>query len=187
MSTLGDMLKYLPPRLAEAIAEECGRLGADDGAGAEQRYFVTELRLRRELPCSLTLSDGRNIPLPISARRSELSAVLARMTENSLHTHAAALRQGYIRLPDGSRVGVCGRAAERSQSGSAVGIGEINSKKSFNTEILSPQESCARHAVRLCRRERRRGRAKALFYFVTVRSPEYLNTYLIYSEELFHD
>ena len=127
MSTLGDMLKYLPPRLAEAIAEECGRLGADDGAGAGQHCFVTELRLRRELPCSLTLSDGRNIPLPISARRSELSAVLARMTENSLHTHAAALRQGYIRLPDGSRVGVCGRAAERSQSGSAVGIGEINS------------------------------------------------------------
>ena len=35
MSTLGDMLKYLPPRLAEAIAEECGRLGADDGAGGE--------------------------------------------------------------------------------------------------------------------------------------------------------
>lgn len=127
MSTLGDMLKYLPPRLAEAIAEECGRLGADDGAGAGQHCFVTELRLRRELPCSLTLSDGRNIPMPISARRSELSAVLARMTENSLHTHAAALRQGYIRLPDGSRVGVCGRAAERSQSGSAVGIGEINS------------------------------------------------------------
>ena len=120
MSTLGDMLKYLPPRLAEAIAEECGRLGADDGAGAGQHCFVTELRLRRELPCSLTLSDGRNIPLPISARRSELSAVLARMTENSLHTHAAALRQGYIRLPDGSRVGVCGRAAERSQSGSAA-------------------------------------------------------------------
>ena len=65
MSTLGDMLKYLPPRLAEAIAEECGRLGADDGAGAGQHCFVTELRLRRELPCSLTLSDGRNIPLPI--------------------------------------------------------------------------------------------------------------------------
>ena len=49
MSTLGDMLKYLPPRLAEAIAEECGRLGADDGAGAGQHCFVTELRLRREL------------------------------------------------------------------------------------------------------------------------------------------
>lgn len=62
MSTLGDMLKYLPPRLAEAIAEECGRLGADDGAGAGQHCFVTELRLRRELPCSLTLSDGRNTP-----------------------------------------------------------------------------------------------------------------------------
>ena len=61
MSTLGDMLKYLPPRLAEAIAEECGRLGADDGAGAGQHCFVTELRLRRELPCSLTLSDAADI------------------------------------------------------------------------------------------------------------------------------
>ena len=39
MSTLGDMLKYLPPRLAEAIAEECGRLGTDDGAGAGQQHL----------------------------------------------------------------------------------------------------------------------------------------------------
>ena len=120
MSTLGDMLKYLPPRLAEAVAEESGRLGADagavdagaanvgaanrgianvgiarggaNGAAAGRGCFVTELRLRRELPCSLTLSDGRNLTLGVRATRSELSAVLARMTENSLHTHAATLR-----------------------------------------------------------------------------------------------
>lgn len=182
MSTLGDMLKYLPPRLAEAVAEESRRLvayaGAADGrdivyggvaaagravngdfatdenpvtgsgahgggtansafersgsangtAAAGRSCFVTELRLRRELPCSLTLSDGQNLTLGVRATRSELSAVLARMTENSLHTHAATLGQGYIRLPDGSRVGVCGRAVSgRSNDDALPGIGEINS------------------------------------------------------------
>lgn len=129
MSTVKDIYTYLPPRLAGEIEAGAKRAGVDTEASPGRGAFVTEVRLRRDRPCSLTLSDGRNVPLAVLARRSELSAALARMTENSLHSHAASLRQGYIRLPDGSRVGVCGRAVtERSQGDSVLtNIGEITS------------------------------------------------------------
>lgn len=135
ISSFNNILKYLPPRLAEKIKlamSDTGQIFSDYNDGGD---FITELRLRRGRKASLTLSSGKNIPLEVYCQSGEISCVVTRMTENSMHTHAPTVRHGYIRLPDGCRVGLCGRAVSdtkmlsggRSLSDGISNLSEITS------------------------------------------------------------
>ena len=131
VSSFNDILKYLPPRLTDKIKlaiTDTGQTFFDYRDGGD---FITELRLRRGRKASLTLSSGRNIPLNVYCQSGEISCVVTRMTENSMHTHAPTVRHGYIRLPDGCRVGLCGRAVTDTMTGvgrrsSAAGISNLS-------------------------------------------------------------
>ena len=108
---LNYVLASLPYRLADEI-RKCGYLA------------IEEIRLRRDRRVSLTVS-GKNIMLSTSLDAGEMSAVLGGMCQGSLYAFSETINQGYISLPYGIRVGVCGRAS--CESGRIIGVREISS------------------------------------------------------------
>ena len=74
---------------------------------------VQELRLRVGQAPSV-LENGRERRLSGLVRPDELDGILQRATSYSAHACQDALRQGYVTLPGGHRIGVCGRAAVKN-------------------------------------------------------------------------
>ncbi len=85
---------------------------------------IEEIRMRAGRRCSLVVS-GRNIMLDTVLDRAELNDVLEGMCQGSLYAFSDTINQGYISLPDGVRVGVCGRAGCEGEK--IIGIYEISS------------------------------------------------------------
>lgn len=101
--TLSPLLHYLP----DWVAQELDRLPL------KQQGEITELRLRRDKPVGLCLGGGYP---SLSSRRLtpwELEQTLLRFCDYSMQSCQEQLRQGYIALPGGHRVGVCGQAVYR--------------------------------------------------------------------------
>ena len=80
--------------------------------------------MRASRRCSLVVS-GRNIMLDTVLEPRELSDILEGMCQGSLYAFSETINQGYISLPHGIRVGVCGRAT--SEGGRIIGVREISS------------------------------------------------------------
>ncbi len=85
---------------------------------------IEEIRMRRGRRCSLVVS-GENIMLDTVMSQSEMQAVLEGICQGSLYAFSDTINQGYIVLPDGVRVGVCGRAGCEGER--VIGIYEISS------------------------------------------------------------
>lgn len=98
----------LPPRVVEAVAR-----ALPHGLAPE------ELRLRRDKAASL-VADGKNYLLDVVLSGEELDALLLLMCEGSLYAHRDTLKEGYLTLPHGVRVGVAGRAAVLGGAISAI-------------------------------------------------------------------
>lgn len=92
-------LSLLPYRLASAAAKSAALQGGS----------ISEIRLREGSPLCITC-DGRNIRCGASCTREDIDSVVRRLCSNSLYSHAATIREGYISYTDGIRAGVCGRA-----------------------------------------------------------------------------
>lgn len=84
---------------------------------------VEEIRLRAERCASLTVG-GENIMTDIRLTSRELSDLLTRMCGGSLYAYTEQIRQGFMTLEGGVRVGVVGRAA--CEDGRVVGVREIS-------------------------------------------------------------
>ncbi len=105
-------LSALPYRLSDEIRKS-GYIGR-----------IEEIRLRRDRRASLVVS-GRNHMLSTVLDNGELSSTLTGMCQGSLYAFSETINQGYISLPHGIRVGVCGRAT--SEGGRIIGVREISS------------------------------------------------------------
>lgn len=118
---LENILKYIPTEKALAVRALCRSMN-DDGAG------VSEIRLRAGAPMSVT-ADGKNIYIfggrTVSCSADELAETLGRLCEDSVHTYAETIREGYVFLSGGYRVGVCGTA--RSEGEKVVGVYSVSS------------------------------------------------------------
>lgn len=68
---------------------------------------VYELRLRVGRPASLSTDRG-NLLLPFVMQEEEMKALVEALCHGSLHAYSDTMREGYLPLPDGCRVGVCG-------------------------------------------------------------------------------
>ena len=111
------VLEFLPLRMAEEILQLSK--GRKDGL-----YGIRELRIRRKGVCTLTL--GReNIPLASSINEEEMYAISERLTGGALYAHRDSIAEGFISLPRGIRVGVCGSAAYDGER--LVGISNMSS------------------------------------------------------------
>ena len=72
--------------------------------------FPEELRLRRDRYASVTIG-GENVLLDCILTGEEMDELLLRFCGGSLYAHGDTLCRGYISLPFGVRVGVCGHAS----------------------------------------------------------------------------
>lgn len=91
----------------------------------EQQTAVEEIRLRAGHPPSVRTAAGERIlPLaPVTA--PELRELLSRATQYSVHSYADSLRNGFLTLAGGHRLGICGTAAY--ENGQVVSIRNLSS------------------------------------------------------------
>ena len=103
----------LPQRVITAL------LSGDGGNGG----VVEEIRLRAGRAASLTV-DGKNVMTSVVLTERELTDILVGMCQGSLYAFDQTIREGYITLPRGIRVGVAGRAV--CEEGRIIGVCEIS-------------------------------------------------------------
>ena len=85
---------------------------------------IEEIRLRRGRRVSLTLS-GCNVVLDTILEGAEIDGALTGMCSGSLYAYSDTINRGFISLPGGIRVGVCGRA--NCEGERMIGVHEISS------------------------------------------------------------
>lgn len=100
---LSPLLHYLP----DWVGQELDRFSGG------QQGVITELRLHREKPVILCLSGSYPALCSRKLTSGELEQTLLRFCDYSMQSCQDQLRQGYIALPGGHRVGVCGQAVYR--------------------------------------------------------------------------
>lgn len=97
----------LPPRLCELLprelCEEIDALGSSVGQ-------IEELRLRTERASALTTDRG-TVGLRTVLSRARMDEILLGLCNGSLYAHRDTIAAGYLTLPEGIRVGICGRAS----------------------------------------------------------------------------
>ncbi len=111
------LLSILPSALG---AELCAYASGKSGFWAQ----VEELRLRAEGRCSLVF-HGRQSLLLARPSAEEMQALLLRLCGGSLYAYEECIAEGYLPMPHGMRVGVCGRA--RYEGEILRGICEVRS------------------------------------------------------------
>ena len=118
-----EVLDKLPDRIAEVLR----RLPVFIKASAY------EIRLRAGRPLSITAERvfyvwedaqiSTALPKrPLMVTEKDLLEVLLRITERSIYTRAAELREGYLSMPNGGRAGVCGRFTDGECEVSSINI-----------------------------------------------------------------
>ena len=111
------MQKFLPRR----IRLEIDKLLVSRGVGYDS---ISEIRLRSFGKSSVTVM-GERIQLCTLLDAGELSDSVTLMCDGSLYSKRDGIREGYISLDGGVRVGVCARA--RYDGGNLVGISDVTS------------------------------------------------------------
>ena len=99
--------EILPPALAEQIHRTLPFC----------RGTIAEIRMRHGRSASLSLyASGRliNLPLGFVATEEEMRATLGRACGGSIYAYEESIKEGYIALTEGVRLGVCGRAVVRN-------------------------------------------------------------------------
>ena len=116
-SRVETILKFLPIRMSEEIF----RLAETRKDGL---YGVRELRIRRKGICTM-LIGRENVPLISKINDEEMETLLSVLTDGALYAHRDTIAEGFISLPRGIRVGVCGVA--RYDGERLAGISEMSS------------------------------------------------------------
>lgn len=135
----------LPPRLCEEI-DTC----------SERFLRIEELRLRTERVAALTTERG-TLRLQTVLSRAEMDEILLRLCNGSLYAHRDTIAEGYLTLPEGIRVGVCGRASV--EGGRILGVYDISA---LNFRFPARLSGFGAPIVRMLR-ERRDGRGVLIY------------------------
>jgi stage III sporulation protein AA len=117
MKAIEKVLYALPLRIRGEILRLVDSRGVGVGG-------ISEIRLRTVGKNSVTVS-GEKVPLASSVSPEDMSKTVSVLCGGSLYANRDGIREGYISLPGGVRVGVCGEA--RYDGGKLVGISNITS------------------------------------------------------------
>lgn len=119
----------LPPHLRMAVEQL-----------PEQTARETEeIRLRAGQPVSVS-NSSTEIPIQgTTVTAADLREIVARAARESVHSYADSLRQGFLTLSGGHRVGICGTA--KAENGSFEGVRMFGS---LNIRIAKAVFGCAR-------------------------------------------
>lgn len=102
----GQAVQSLPPRLRGYAMKQSEKI----------QCSAAEFRLRAGQHLVITTPDEELIIKTDSVvRHEELSAMLDLITGSSLHCAEESLKNGYITLPGGHRVGICGTAVTKKR------------------------------------------------------------------------
>ena len=85
---------------------------------------VDEIRLRKGEKCAYT-ANGKNYSLNVSFFGRELDETLKKLCEGSLYAYADTIKQGYVTVRNGIRVGIGGRAV--CENGKILGVYDVSS------------------------------------------------------------
>lgn len=103
----------LPPLRAAQLA-----------AFAEQEQ-AEEIRFRAGQPPSVKTGQGEQVLGLSAVTASELREILSRASRYSVHSYAESLKNGFITLTGGHRLGVCGTVA--AENGQVIGVRALSS------------------------------------------------------------
>ena len=117
------ILKYLPAKVSSAVGGFAVSLLGDD-------RYLSEIRLRAGAPMSVTYLD-RNIILfagsPVICSEAEVTGTLQKLCEDSVHTYSETIREGFVSLENGYRIGVVGRTGVDGENVKSVyGISSLS-------------------------------------------------------------
>ncbi len=118
------MDKRYPWEQAAAVLPEPLRAGLR-GLGADRLSALEEVRLRRGFPMTALLLEGEVDTDTPPIGEEELRQVLENATQSSAHTALDRVRQGFVTLRGGHRVGLCGSVVRRD--GGIVTLRELSS------------------------------------------------------------
>ena len=117
MDNIGKVFSLLPLKLKDEIL----RLASFRGSSGEG---VSEIRIRAFGVSSIVIF-GERVELSHTVEKGEIENVVATLCEGSLYAFRDGIKDGYIAIDGGIRVGVCGQA--RYDGGKLMGISEITS------------------------------------------------------------
>lgn len=110
------ILELIPRRIAEALRS----FQAKNISG-----YIEEIRLRYQKCVSVT-SGGVNYRLNTICSKRDIDDTVLNLCNGSLYAHIETIKNGYISLKSGIRVGICGRASYDS-NGEMIGVSDITS------------------------------------------------------------
>ena len=105
-----SLSECLPAHLRDAVS----RCGA---------FAVEELRMHGGRFTTVTCR-GKSYSTGVLLTHEQMQEILRKLCRGSLYAFSQSIHQGYVSLPDGVRVGVCGKAAV--ENGQIVGVSEIS-------------------------------------------------------------
>ncbi len=108
-------IPHFPEPLLDALFADCPSLPVGT--------YIEEIRLRADRRATLT-AGGRNLPTSVKLTERQLGALLVRLCGGSLYAYSDTIREGYMTLPHGIRVGIAGRAV--CEGTRVIGISEID-------------------------------------------------------------
>ena len=136
------ILSYLPPRCAAEIK----RLTDSRGGRSSE---ISEIRLRAIGKSSAVIS-GERISLLTQIDGNSVAKAFMQMCDGALYARRDTIKEGFLTLDGGVRVGVCGEA--RYDGGAFVGVSEVTSlvfripspTQSASAELISAWEASER-------------------------------------------
>lgn len=135
MDGLASAIRILPDEVRKAALQ----------LTAAERSAVSELRLRRgQAPTWLAGGEERLLPGCGSVTAAQLARVLELCSDASPYAVRDTLRQGFITVPGGVRVGFCGEAVTENGA-----IRQLRELTSVCIRIPGEHRGCARSVLRL--------------------------------------
>ena len=111
MSSKGQLLPdFLESCLPEPLRRELQTLSSEIA-----RSDLNEVRLRAGRPSSLTVAGGNRV-LSVKLTAEDLQSTVTKLCGGSVYAFSETIREGYLRIGEGFRVGICGTYNEETSS-----------------------------------------------------------------------
>lgn len=122
------MLRYFSPRIRNALS----------GVSDFKKY--NEIRLRRDAPVILRGVFRDELITTCICNQDDIEYSFRAVCDDSIHSYARELKEGFITIPGGHRVGLCGTAVNNDK-----GLKTIKNISGMNFRIARQITGCSDH------------------------------------------
>lgn len=103
--------------------------------------FLNEIRIRVNKPM-IMYSGGRELKTEYVISKEDMSVIVKRMSNFSIYAYDDELRQGYITVNGGHRIGICGRCVIEDDK-----VKTIKDISSINIRVCREIRGCAKNVL----------------------------------------